>query len=107
MAKKVELPHWGSKGAINRAGDALRHQSLGDGQTRALESWRMAHRGVIHTFEALLRARAKNKDVEVAQRLKRRSTIVDKLSRYPNMQLARMDDVAGCRLIFPTIEALQ
>jgi putative GTP pyrophosphokinase len=106
MAKKVDLPHWGSKGAINRAGDALRQKSLNAGQAAALESWRIAHRGVIHTFEAMLRARAKNQDVEVAQRLKRRSTIVDKLSRYPGMQLARMDDVAGCRLIFPSIEAL-
>jgi ppGpp synthetase/RelA/SpoT-type nucleotidyltranferase len=106
MAKKVELPHWGSKGAINRAGEALRQKAVSEGQAMALESWRMAHRDVIHSFEALLRARAKNQDVVVAQRLKRRITIKDKLSRYPNMQLARMDDVAGCRLIFPSIEAL-
>lgn len=68
----------------------------------------MAHSGVIHTFEAMLRARAKNQgqDVEVAQRLKRRMTIIDKLHRFESMQLARMDDVAGCRLIFPNIDAL-
>ena len=108
MAKKIELPHWESKGAINRAGEALRKRSLTPDQHIALESWRMAHRTVIHTFEALLRARAaKNQDVQVAQRLKRRTTIVDKLDRYPGMQLARMDDVAGCRLIFPNIEALR
>ncbi len=67
----------------------------------------MAHRDVIHTFEALLRARAKSQtDVQVAQRLKRRRTIVDKLSRYPKMKLSRMDDVAGCRVIFPNVESL-
>src|SRR6185503_12374477 len=29
-----------------------------------------------------------------------------KLQRYPQMQLARMDDIAGCRLIFPSTEQL-
>jgi len=106
MANRIELPHWGSKGAVNRAGEALRKDTLGPGQADVLESWRMAHRDVINTFQAMLRARAKNLDIQVAQRLKRRSTIIDKLSRHPGMQLARMDDVAGCRLIFPNIEAL-
>lgn len=106
MAKKSDLPHWGSKGAINRAGDALRAGKLAPGQATTLESWRMAHRDVINSFQSLLRARAKNLDVQVAQRLKRRSTIIDKLSRHDGMQLARMDDVAGCRLIFPNIKTL-
>lgn len=106
MAKQEELPHWGSKGAINRAGEALRSGKLEAGQADILESWRMAHRDVINSFQSLLRARAKNLDVQVAQRLKRRSTIIDKLSRHDGMQLARMDDVAGCRLIFPNPKAL-
>jgi hypothetical protein len=59
MVKKRHLPHWGSKGAINCAGEALRSESLAPGQGIVLESWRMAHRDVIHTFEAMLRARAK------------------------------------------------
>lgn len=106
MAKITGISHWGSKGAINRAGDAIRRAAVSDRDAIALELWRMAHRDVIHVFEATLRARARDQDVQVAQRLKRRRTIVDKLARYPRMQLARMDDVAGCRLIFPSIEAL-
>lgn len=106
MANRTDLPHWGPKGAINRAGDALRAKKLTPDQSDILEAWRMAHRDVINSFQSLLRARAKNLDVQVAQRLKRRSTIVDKLSRHDGMQLARMDDVAGCRLIFPSIKAL-
>ncbi|WP_454617531.1 RelA/SpoT domain-containing protein [Bradyrhizobium cenepequi] len=97
---------WGSRGAINRAGDALRGRTLSSGQARALELWRLAHKDVINSFQSLLRQRARGKDIEVAQRLKRRSTIIDKLSRHPRMQLARMDDVAGCRLIFPNVAAL-
>lgn len=34
-------------------------------------------------------------------------TIFDKLKRLPGMQLARMDDVAGCRIIFRSIRELQ
>jgi ppGpp synthetase/RelA/SpoT-type nucleotidyltranferase len=45
-------------------------------------------------------------DVTVAQRHKRKRTIFDKLERFPRMHLARMDDVAGCRLIFRTIPEL-
>ncbi|MCA1453985.1 RelA/SpoT domain-containing protein [Bradyrhizobium sp. BRP22] len=75
-------------------------------QIRSLELWRLAHKDVINSFQSLLRQRARGKEIEVAQRLKRRSTIIDKLSRYPRMQLARMDDVAGCRMIFPSIVAL-
>jgi putative GTP pyrophosphokinase len=106
MAKGKNLPHWGTKGRVNRAGGALRQGSLTDDQAMVLESWRIAHTGVIHTFEAMLRARAKDKNVQVAQRLKRRTTIIDKLSRFPRMELARMDDIAGCRLIFPDIKSL-
>lgn len=107
MSKRIERkPTWGSKQAINRAGEALRTGSLSNDQVPALERWRIAHKQVINTFQSLLRARSRGRDIEVAQRLKRRSTIVDKLSRYPRMQLVRMDDVAGCRLIFPSIAAL-
>lgn len=107
MANNSPGRQWESKGAVNRAGEAIRASAVTDRQAVILESWRMAHRQVIHTFEALLRARVKKRDdIEVAQRLKRRFTIVDKLSRYPGMQLARMDDIAGCRLIFPDVESL-
>ncbi|WP_083274640.1 RelA/SpoT domain-containing protein [Novosphingobium resinovorum] len=39
-------------------------------------------------------------------RLKRRPTIENKLRRFPDMQLSRMHDIAGCRIIFPTVEEL-
>ena len=40
----------------------------------------------------------------VVQRLKRLDTIVDKLKRFPEMSLYRMQDLGGCRVIVPTIE---
>lgn len=40
--------------------------------------------------------------VVVAQRLKRLPTILDKLSRHPNMKLSRMQDIGGCRAVIPS-----
>lgn len=39
--------------------------------------------------------------VIVSQRLKRMPTIMDKLGRYPNMKLSRMEDIGGCRALLP------
>lgn len=100
-------PPWGSKGRLNRAGDAIRNHTLTSEDVLVLDLWRGAHTHVLNTFQAILRNRTKGKGIIVAQRLKRRLTIVDKLSREPGMQLARMDDVAGCRLIFQSIETLE
>ncbi len=72
-----------------------------------IEAWRAAHRAVLNTFQAILRTRLKDRNVIVAQRHKRKNTIFDKLQRLPGMQLARMDDVAGCRLIFRNLKELQ
>ena len=71
-----------------------------------IDTWRAAHRPVLNTFQAILRIRAQNSDIVVAQRHKRKSTIFGKLARFPNMQLSRMDDVAGCRLIFKSVDDL-
>jgi ppGpp synthetase/RelA/SpoT-type nucleotidyltranferase len=60
----------------------------------------------LKTFKAILRTRTRGTRIVVAQRHKRKSTIVDKLARIPGMQLSRMDDIAGCRLIFKSIRAL-
>ena len=44
-------------------------------------------------------------EVVVTQRLKRMPTIIDKLARYPQMNLARMHDIGGCRAILPSESA--
>ena len=96
----------GSKSRVNRAGDAVRSGSPSNDDLEVIESWRAAHRPVLNTFQAILRTRLRGKNVIVAQRHKRKNTIFDKLHRLPNMQLSRMDDVAGCRLIFRNIKEL-
>src|SRR5262245_28631269 len=107
MLTPKSRPPWGSKGLINRAGQAFRdHRELTEQEVEAFNSWRGAHKYILNTFQATLRNRTRVTGRDVAQRLKRRHTIIDKLSRESRMELARMDDVAGCRMIFDTIPAL-
>lgn len=96
----------GSKGRVSRAGEAVRTGNPTFDDFLVIDEWRAAHRHVLNTFQAILRMRTRNSDIVVAQRHKRRSTIFGKLNRFPSMQLARMDDVAGCRLIFPSASEL-
>lgn len=96
----------GSRNRVNRAGDAVRIGNASYEDIKVIEEWRAAHRAVLNTFQATLRTRTRHTSVTVAQRHKRRRTIFDKLQRFPNMNLVRMDDVAGCRLIFKSIKDL-
>jgi len=96
----------GSRERVNRAGRSFRNRDWEIEDHVVLEQWRAAHRPVLNTFQSILRNRTRNKNIIVAQRHKRRSTILGKLDRYEKMNLSRMDDVAGCRLIFESIEQL-
>ncbi len=96
----------GSKTRVNLAGDNIRAGTFDLNDYIVIDEWRAAHRAVLNTFQAILRTRTKGRGVFVAQRHKRKSTIFNKLDRFPEMQLARMDDVAGCRLIFSNIKDL-
>lgn len=105
MANYV-LPRYSRK-AVSKAGSRIAG-AIGTFQdTLVLENWRASHAYVINTFQANLRRRTRDGDAVVGTRLKRRATILNKLHRFPQMQLGRMHDIAGCRIIFPTIEELE
>jgi putative GTP pyrophosphokinase len=91
---------------VNRAGESVRRGTATADDLSVIEEWRAAHRAVLNTFQAILRERARAKDIAVAQRHKRKRTVFDKLFRLPSMKLSRMDDVAGCRVIFKNIKQL-
>jgi len=67
--------------------------------------WRACHAYPINTFQSTLRSklRAYSKDAIVAQRLKRMPTIIDKLKRYPSMQLTTMQDIGGIRVVLRSL----
>lgn len=92
---------------MKRAGDRFRDGTATENDDLVLENWRAAHARVINVFQANLRKRCAPFGYPVGQRLKRRPTIIDKLSREPGMNLARMNDIAGCRVILPRISQLE
>jgi ppGpp synthetase/RelA/SpoT-type nucleotidyltranferase len=75
-----------------------------------MNQWRVLHEVPLNTFQATLRRRTKQnglKDAIVVQRLKKASTIIDKLSRYPNMCLDTMQDIGGLRVILKSVEEVE
>lgn len=95
-----------SKNRVNRAGKAIGEGNASPEDIEVMENWRASHAYVLNTFQATLRNRTRDTMAVVGTRLKRRATIENKVRRYPDMQLARMHDIAGCRIIFYTIEDL-
>lgn len=95
-----------SKSRITKAGNAIRDGIETEEDLNIVDLWRLSHGPVLNTFQSLLRSKARGHDIIVAQRHKRKNTIFDKLKRMPRMNLSRMDDVAGCRLIFRNIASL-
>lgn len=77
----------GSKSRVTRAGEHIRQSAATADDLLVIDEWRAAHRGVLNTFQAILRNRTRGTKVSVAQRHKRKMTIFDKLIRFPGMQL--------------------
>jgi putative GTP pyrophosphokinase len=102
------------KANIKRAGRAIGADKADDLDFELVDQWRSSHGYVINTFQAWLKGQIKKKgyNVEFAQRLKRRATVIDKLKRFrsdgePLIQdVTSMHDLAGCRLVFDSIEEL-
>ena len=93
-----------SKGKVDAAGIALIHPATPEQLDEALltiNSWRALHSFPLNTFQKTLRKKAKLVDAQslVAQRIKRLSSIELKLSRFPKMNLSRMQDIGGCRAV--------
>ncbi|WP_071058663.1 RelA/SpoT domain-containing protein [Pelistega sp. MC2] len=97
----MEIP---SKKQVKKAGDTLVKNPKDAKAMEILSQWRSLHAHPVNTFQALLRKKAlKIKDAVIAQRLKRTPSIIRKLQRFPNMDLSRMQDIGGVRIIVPKI----
>ena len=99
----VELQY--SKKEIKRAGLILaNNESTQEEKLLALEklnNWRSVHAFPLNRINAFLRFRTTKVEqgVIVSQRLKRAPSIIKKLNRFSSMNLARMQDIGGCRAI--------
>lgn len=102
-----------SKGEVARAGKTLIDTAAArDDRMSALDvmsSWRAAHAYPMHALLMMLRRKAIDVDSRaiVVQRHKRAPSIIDKLSRYPKMELSRMQDIGGCRAIVSSVRDVE
>jgi GTP pyrophosphokinase len=102
-----------SKSQINRAGQILRRRLRGHAITDAdvdralaiVQEYRACHQYRLLKANMGLRSMVQTEGcrVEVSQRLKRITTIVDKLRREPTMALGNMQDIGGCRAVLDSI----
>ncbi|HUR86342.1 MAG TPA: hypothetical protein VMY78_13455 [Solirubrobacteraceae bacterium] len=95
---------------INAAGDAVREYLLGEEDVevsfdalQVIRAFRADHATPLQRVAVNLRyyvdLHSLSRPIVVGQRLKRLTTIADKLCRQPKMQLSRMHDVGGCRAV--------
>lgn len=109
-----------SKSEINRCGKFLAEMWEGE-PTDALDwdqaahayavvsDYRAAHQQALSSLTMGLRSmvRSEGMDPLVSQRLKRLPRIVRKLARMQNSNLARLEDIGGCRAIVPDADAMK
>jgi hypothetical protein len=115
-----------TRGEVNRAGRLIRRyldigvasdfdEALATigvqevvGAFRAVTWWRSLHARPLTLVAAGLRYHVDKEHgridghIDVTQRLKRRSTIINKLTREPTMEVAQMHDIGGVRARLPT-----
>lgn len=109
----INQPKWKkpeyTKKQINEAGNVMRIGNASEAERKQaleiIDNWRAAHAYPLHVFYMNLRGKAGSRsDILVAERLKRLDSIVGKLQRESSMQLYRMQDLGGCRMVLPTLD---
>ena len=106
-----------TKGQINRAGLILTSDPTSEQDfitsTEILNYWRTIHIHTLDSFKRRLDVLSRNIDrnTSTVYRLKRRFSIVKKLKRsydenLEHMNLTRMQDIAGCRVVLPNMELM-
>lgn len=106
-----------SKSAANRAADVLRRfrdPAIGLAELRialsVIEAFRRQYEQPMEFVWAVLESLRLRDNIEgvVTRRLKKMSTITDKLSqRETTLQLSQMQDLGGCRVVFPSLLYLE
>lgn len=99
-----------SKKQVQKAGKSLAKNAQGQefiDSMAILSQWRSLHAYPINTFQTLLRKRVNKlafKNPIIAQRLKRTPSIITKLQRFPSMDLSRMQDIGGLRVVLDDVD---
>ena len=111
MKKETMKLYKTSNSELDKIGAILRNSNAQtEDYCNALElmnKWRVMHAYPLNTFQPLIRKKIEQlgiKDAIVAQRLKRTSSILNKLKREKTMKLSRMQDIGGLRIILKNVD---
>ena len=100
-----ETPKY-SKSEINKAGKIIADKTSTKKERqdalKILNNWRSSHAYPLQVIASNLRN--KNPNSIVVQRLKRLDSITGKIERFPKMDLYRMQDLGGCRVIVNSVD---
>ncbi|MDE2891445.1 MAG: RelA/SpoT domain-containing protein [Chloroflexota bacterium] len=94
-----------SKSAVNRLGARLRSADVPSAEDVEIYiGWSAGYSGALEDVEAEVVGQAKQVgDFEIASRTKQISSVIAKLKRMNRSNLARIEDIVGCRVIVPTL----
>ena len=99
-----------TKKQVRKAGENIRNHRVSNKDYKIIASWRSSHisimTGMVNAINKKLRANSL-KAILVARRLKRLNSIELKLNRFQDMQLDRMQDIAGVRVVFKNLEQVK
>lgn len=96
-----------SKTKVKQAGEVLKTNAKDEKAMYILSEWRSLHTTPLATFQALAYNKIKAlklKETIVARRLKRTPSIIRKLQRWSSMDLARMQDIGGIRIVVKSVK---
>jgi len=103
MAEWIYPKH--SRSHIKRIGVILRNSDVPFSETEAigvLNNWKSAHELPLHYITKTIKKYTKDvsKKNTIVQRIKRTESILLKLDQQPKLDLARMQDIVGFRVVF-------
>jgi hypothetical protein len=102
-----------SRSEVDKAGSALvtypNNEYPTDKALTVISNFRSSHSRPLNTMTVGLRRRAvvESDNFLVAQRVKRLSSIVAKLRRFPGLRLSQMQDIGGCRSVLTSVNEVQ
>ena len=95
-----------SKKQIDKVGKTLTSkESLQEEKEQALailNNWRAVHASPLNTITNNLTF--SNPNAIIVHRLKRLDSIIEKLKRFPQMHLSKMQDLGGCRVVLDNVD---
>jgi ppGpp synthetase/RelA/SpoT-type nucleotidyltranferase len=94
-----------TKSQIERIGKAIKNNSATDEDLNIFSTWRSDHVLLTRDLAKTLKRKARQNKLKatISRRLKRQPSIFIKLTRFPSMQLDRMQDIGGVRIILKNI----